>query len=143
MNTLSVQRGGAERVSCLLHHRAASATLSTAAFCLPQNYRDRCVSSMCAHICSMNVAYVSQQRGSTPEKLEACCSSRFTHTLPTIAPLLLLHHHRAVCREGCLACESATVLSRQERNNCFTVLLVRLAAFAQHFIEGHRRLLAL
>lgn len=61
-------------------------------------------------------------------------------SLHNIAPFL---QHQAVCGEGCLACESATVLSRQEGNNGFAVLLVHLAAFMQHFSEGHRRLLAL
>lgn len=45
----------------MLHHCAASTALSAAAFCLPHNYRDSCVSSMRVHICSTYVAYVSLQ----------------------------------------------------------------------------------
>lgn len=72
MNGLSVERGGEERVSCVLHHCAASAALSTAAFCLPQNYRDRCVSSVCVHICS---TYVALQRGKVCEKPKVCAEA--------------------------------------------------------------------
>lgn len=79
------------------------------------------------------------ETGKLCEKTWNVCSSRFKHS-HTIAPFL---HHQAVCGEGCLACESATVLSRQEGNNGFAVLLVHLAAFMQHFSERHRRLLAL
>lgn len=64
------RRGAARNVFPVLHHGAASAALSSAAFCLPQNYRDRCVSSMCVHI--FYAVYVSLQREKVCNKTEAC-----------------------------------------------------------------------
>lgn len=100
-----------------------------------------CMSSLCACISS---TYVGLQGR---EKCETCAAAG-SHTPRTIAPFLLHQRagerasERSVEREDVWLVESATVLSRQEGNNGSAVLLVCLAAFMQHFSEGHRRLLA-
>ena len=125
---------------CVLHHSAAGAALSTAAFCSPRGYRDRCVRSMCVCVCAhlLCVLLDCTDRGKVCGRSRNMCGSRFTHT----------PHHCTTppppsgLQRGCQACESATVLSRQEGNNGFAVLPVCLAAFMQHFSEGNCRLLA-
>lgn len=77
----------------MLHHCAASAALSTAAFCLPHNYRDRCVSSVCAHLFYVCCPCLIAERGrKCVKKTQDMCSSRFTHS-PTL-------HHSSTTKQS-------------------------------------------
>lgn len=111
-------------------------------FFSPHNYRDRCISSMSVLfvLCAID--------GQTKGKCVCVClkkKKRKPWVQDQVHPPT--HHYNVApppsgLRRGCQACESATLLSRQEGNNGLAVLLVSLDAFMQHFRERHRRLLA-
>lgn len=52
-----MERGGEERIFFV----ASLCYLECCRLCLPQNYRDRCVSSMCVHIRSMLCMFLCRE----------------------------------------------------------------------------------
>lgn len=89
------EEAGRERVSCVLHHCAASAVLSTAAFCFSTEFQgqvsEQRVSAHLFYVC--RVCVTAETRG---ERVEKTCAVAGSHT-PLRCTIL---HQRAVCAEG-------------------------------------------
>lgn len=64
---LSVGRGGEERVSCMLHHCAASGALSTAVFLFTTELQGQvCEQHVCAHLFYIRcVCFISEREGTS------------------------------------------------------------------------------